>query len=340
MSRPLSRLSTATALGAVLAVAGCGGSGGTPATPQGELVASVSKLGEAGTVTTTIQLQTTAAALKGIARAGGNTLSADAANGLVSAQLVIETQKGGGGHSAFAVRAIDGGQTLVELRVVGDTIYLQGDVNAILTLAHKRSDLASLQTEAAQLPPFAKALLDGKWVSLNAAALSGLAGQVGGPTGSADASQGPRLLAELKGVLSRDVTVTKLGTDSRGDHLMVTGDANKLAADIKSSIASSVPGGGALTDRLTVGAGSSRVVTLEAWVKDGALTELSLDLAQFAPKDKVPGGATLPLTMTFDQSGDDISAPAGAVSIDLTQLGGLLSVLTGSSSVSGGSPAG
>jgi hypothetical protein len=189
------------------------------------------------------------------------------------------------------------------------------------------------------LPAFGQAFLAGKWVSLQAAVLSVLGGQLGGQTESSAPSEGPKLLAELKGVLSRDVTVTKLGSDSRGDHLEVTGDARKLAADIKSSITSSVPGGGALTDKLTV-TGASKPVTLEAWVKDGALTELSVDLVQFAPKNTVPAGATLPLTLTFDQSGDDITAPTGAVPIDLTQLGDLFGALTGSTTSGGSSPSG
>lgn len=331
MFRPMSRVTAAVAAtaGAAVVLAGCGGSGGggTPANPRTELQASVTHLSDAGTLTTTLRLEATPAELQSIAKSSGDTLNADTANAISSAQLVIEEQKSGG-HTSSSIRAVDGGKTLFELRSVSDTLYLQGDINGILTLAHKPGALAEFQAHASQLPQFVGAFLADKWISLNAGALSALGGQFGAGGASTNPSQGPKMLAELKGVLGRDVTVARVGSDSRGDHLRLTGDTRKLAADLRSTIADSVPGGSALTDRLGTGQVPSKAITLDAWVKDGALTELSLDLAQFAPKGQVPAGTHLPITLTFEQSGAAIAAPAGATPVDLTQLGSLMGALT------------
>jgi hypothetical protein len=39
----------------------------------------------------------------------------------------------------------------------------------------------------------------------------------------------------------------------------------------------------------------------------------------------MPAGTTLPVVLTFEQTGDTITAPADATPVDLSQLGPLLS---------------
>jgi hypothetical protein len=83
---------------------------------------------------------------------------------------------------------------------------------------------------------------------------------------------------------------------------------------------------------------SSGPLTLDAWVKDGALMKLAVDLAQLVPAGKVKPGQTLPLVLSFERSGGDIAAPTGATPVDLTQLGNVIGLLSGSS-VSGSATA-
>ena len=66
-------------------------------------------------------------------------------------------------------------------------------------------------------------------------------------------------------------------------------------------------------------------VTLNATVTDGALTSLSFDLGQLAKNGK----GSLPIQLTFTRSGPTISAPSGAVAVDLSQLGQLLGAFSG-----------
>ena len=81
--------------------------------------------------------------------------------------------------------------------------------------------------------------------------------------------------------------------------------------------------------RLAAPSGQGRTITLDAWVKDDALSKLSLDLAQFDDKNKLPAGTSLPLVLTFEQTGHTVEAPTSATPVDLTQLGSLLQAFSG-----------
>jgi hypothetical protein len=328
MSQLRLRLAAVAATGTVALVSACGGgSSGTQQTPKQELVSSVSAVGTSDELTATLRLDATAAQLQALARASGDSLDRSAAAAIASAQLVMTT-KGSGNNRTFALRGIDGTSTLLELRSVGGTLYLRADLQRGFAIAHKQNILANLRAEVAHLPSFVQAFVAGRWVSLSSDAAAAIAGQVGGVT-SASPSAGPKLLNDLRETLSKDVTVRRVGTDSRGDHLALTGNARTLGMDAQAAIASSVPGGSVLTEKVSPGDIPSRAVRLDAWVKDGALHVLSLNLAQFAKPGDVPAGATLPITLTFEQTAPAITAPSGATPVDLTQLGTLLGALGG-----------
>ncbi len=330
MSRARSRLATFAATAAVLAVIGCGGSStGAADTPKGELVAGFDHLADSDVLTTTLRLDATATELQELAKVGGGKVSDKVAEAVSSARVVMES-KGSGDSKAFALRADTNGTTLLELRVVSGSLFLQGDLKSAFALADQEKVLTNLQAEAANLPPFVQAFVAGNWVSLNKDALSAIAGQSG--LGSSTPSAGPQLLDDLRDILDRDVTVTRAGADETGDHLVLTGNPKKLLDDLKSSVQSSVPGGSALGDQLSPSDLPSQDVTLDAWVKGGTLRQLSLDLAQFDDKGELPAGTELPLVLTFEETGADIAAPADATPIDLAQIGSLIGALTGARS--------
>jgi hypothetical protein len=327
MSPPFARLTSVVAVGAVVALAGCGGSDSAPDTPKSELVASVTQLGQADALTTTVRLDASPAALRALAGSGGKPVSRSTLASLASARLVVENTAGSGDGRSYSVRAITGGQTVIELRVVSGVLYVKGDVHGLLALLHKQGALKELKASPTPLPQFVTALVDGRWVSLQAGALSAL-GSLAGTDSSADPSQGPKLLAALRDVFQRDVTAKKVGSDPALDHLVLTGDLRTIAADVKASLAGAVPGGAVLTDKLSATDLPKRTIRLDAWVKDGALTQLTVDLAQFTDAGNVPSGTAVPLTFTFDRSGADIVAPPDATPVDLTQIGSLFGALT------------
>lgn len=346
MRRPLSRLTAVAAVGAVVALAGCGSAStaATPNDPKGKLSASISNLTDSNALTVTLKLDSTGAALEQLAQSQKHKLSAADAQAIAGLNVIFATKttngqklsalKPGDSNSAnLSVRVVDSGQSLAELRVVGGNIYLRGDLQTILNLAHRSTTYAELRARAQKLPAFVQALIAGKWVSLNGDALKGLASQFGvNPSQSPSSSQSQQLLNDLKGVIDRDVTVTRHGSDSRGDHLVMSGNIRTLATDLMTSVQSAVPGGAALGNQFKPGSVPSRAVTVDAWVKDGKLAEMSLDLLQFAKPGQAPAGAHVPLALTFADTADDISAPSGATAVDLSQLGSVLGAFSGGAS--------
>ena len=309
----------------LVALVGCGGSSGG-GSPKDSLLTGIDGVTKADRLTTTIRLETTAADLQKLAQASGDSLDPQIASVIAGADIVIETVRGSGG-TAVDLRGVANGATLVELRSVNDTLYIQGDVRGILTAINKKSSYADLRAQTKSMPSFVQAAISGQWVSLPASTLSSLATLSGGAASSAP-SQGPKLFADLRQAIDKDVTVTTAGSDSRGTHYVLHADTKALATDLRSAVQDGVPGGGVISQRLPTNV-THQNVRFDAWVRGGALSQLSINLLQFGDTSTVPAGATLPLTITFDRTGSDIAAPTGATPVDLTQLGTLVGALTG-----------
>ena len=347
MRRRSSSLFVAATAAAGLVLAGCGNGSGqsVPKDPKGELTASVTNLGDSDTLTFTVKLEIAPDVLQQLARADGDNLTSADAAAISSAQLVVEAKTTNGKNlsdlkpsdqkaTAVSIRGISNGHTYLEMRVISGDLYLQGDVKGFLGLIHQEKSYAEVKARAATLPDFVKALVNGGWVSLSGAAAQGLASQFGVQAGgqSNKEAQSRKMLDDLKGILNKDVKVTRLGSDDKGDHLRLSGNAKNLVNDSYQSFASVVPGGGTALSQAKPQDVPSRVVTVDAWVKDGVLSEISLDLGQFASKGDPEAGKKLPIALTFSQDGDDISKPGGVTPIDLTQLGSLFGALGGGSS--------
>jgi hypothetical protein len=345
MHRRSSPLAATAAVVGVLALAGCGGGGSgqsVPKDPKGELSASVTNLGASDTLTSTVRLEIPPTVLRQLAASDGDRLTASDAAAISSAQLVIQAASTNGkdlgdlkagdqNATAVSIRGISNGHTYLELRVLSGDLYLQGDVKGFLGLIHKSKSYEEVKARAATLPDFVKALVNGEWVSLSGAAAQGLASQFGVQAGGQSGKEGQasKVLAELRQLLDKDVTVTRVSSGDRGDQLRLTGNARALAKDAYQSFSSIIPGAGAALSSAKPQNVPSRTITLDAWVKDGVLSELSIDLGQFADKKDAAAGRNLPVTVTFTQDSGDISKPSDVTPVDLTQLGSLFGALSG-----------
>jgi hypothetical protein len=335
MRRPLSRLTTVGTAAVVLVLSACGGSSpDTPEDPKGELTASVQNLGASDVLTTTLRLDTTAAALQSFAADDGDKLSDADAESIASAEIVVEVKSANGddladleggdqGSANVSFRFVSNDDALVELRVVDGDLFLQGDLQSILSLIHEGDAYADVQQRVTALPHFVQVFVQGGWVSIDGAAAKGLAGSLSGAQTPSD-QQGQKLLEDLQGIVERDVTVIREGSDDRGDHLVLTGNTKELARDFIEAASTALPGGGAAMGQFDPDDVPDRDVTVDAWVKDGVLTELSLDIVQFAKPGQSKAGDSLPISITFEQDGADISEPDDVTPVDLTQLGALL----------------
>jgi len=344
MRRPTLAAITVASCTSLILVTGCGSgsSSNTPKDPKGELSAGLSGLTSSDALTLTLKLDTTPDKLQAFAAEGGDKLSAAVAADVASANVVIEvkTDNGAhlgdlkssdGSHVGFRLQASDSGNSLAELRSVGGALYLQADLKTLLTLFGQAKAYDEVQARAKSLPAFVSAFVAGKWVSLDLSALKALASQFGGAGAapSTSSKQGLQIVTDLRAALTADVAVTKVGTDSIGDHLRLSGHTKQLATDLMQSVTKDVPSAGLASGKLDTSKITDHTIVLDAWVKDGVLRQISVDVVQFAKPGEAKAGDSLPVVLTFDQNGDDISKPADVTPVDLSQLGTLLQGLGG-----------
>jgi len=343
MRRRLTSLA-ALATVAALALAGCGnGSGGSSTAskdPKTAFATGLSGLSDTDVLTVTLKLDTTPDALIGFAKESGDTLDAQTAQHVATAALVFETKTSDGTklsdikpgtkvNAATRIAIQDDCKGLGELRSVDQGLYLQADVKTLLDLFGQSKSYADLTARANQMPPFVKAFVNGEWVVLDLNALKALAGQFGGAAASPSTQQAQKLLTDLKAVIGKDVTVTRVGTDAQGDHLKLTTQSRAFVTDLVQTVGSDLPAASLATGSFKPANVPDHSIVVDAWVKDGVLSKLSVDVAQFAKPSEVKPGDSLPVVLQFDQSGEDISKPAGATPVDTTQLFTLLGSLGG-----------
>jgi hypothetical protein len=301
----------------------CGGASSNNASSsdaEGTLLAALVKM-QGGPSTVTISLHSDPQTLRTVSSGGGHQLSSKEAHTILSSSISVSHT---GGSDPQTVRSqmsvtLGGRAGAIETRKIGDTLYARVDAAALAQLMGKNpTDLAKLQKQAiARGFDFVKPALQGRWLSLK-----GLNRSASSPLSGQNPQQGQASSAFLRRLLNA-ATVTTVGTDSAGTHLAVKAPAREVYASLQDAfgrLAGGVPPGAALPDPSTV---PNRDVRVDAWVKDGSLSQVELDLLQFAALSgkPVPSGAgTLALRMTFRDFTGSIRAPAGAVPVDLKGL--------------------
>lgn len=343
MRRPLLTL-CAVAATAALAVTGCSSGSGSSSTssksPQAAFAAGLQGVSDTDVLTVTLRFDTTADKFLAIAaeQPGGSKPTAKEAQEVAGGALVIETKttdgsklsqlKGGStAKTNLRLSFTENGADLAHLQSNDSTLYVQADVKTLVSTFGNAKQYADLQARAAQLPAFVQDFVRGNWVALDLNAISALASQFGGGATTSNPGQGQKIVNDLRQVLTRNFTATRVGTDSAGDHLRLSGHARPLVSDLVRTLASDVPMGGLATSSFKPESVDNVPIVIDAWVSNGSLSKLSLDVVQFM-KVKKPGD-TLPLVLTLQRSGADISKPANATPVNTQQLMTMIGALSG-----------
>lgn len=326
-------------------LAGCGGSssggggGGSAATsnnsslsPQAELTSAVQALGDASTITATLKLDASGSQLLDFVKSQDKSakLTAAQADEIAGLSLSFEFSAPSGktlsnasgltNGGAANISVADGDNSLISIRFVNKTLYVQADLKDVLNDLGQAATYRQMEAAAGQLPGFLGALVNGKWVSLPLSTLKQLSGSLGAVVPSTpDAAKQKQLIGALETLLTKDVTVKRTATGDT-DQLALTANLRDLAGDLTSTFSSLVPAAGSALDSGDLADVPNKDITLNASVTDGALSALSFDLGQIAKNGK----GSLPISLAFSRSGDAISAPSGAVAVDLSSLGPLL----------------
>jgi hypothetical protein len=221
-----------------------------------------------------------------------------------------------------------------EIRTVDQTVYGRVNMSGLVSeFPDMKSGVDSFRASLdsgpeASGPPAAiagpaTAVLDGRWVSLDMHAGSWLEGQLKSASGAGLAGDYQAKIKALAGKAfgGGAVAVKRLDSDDKlGDHLVATTNLRKVYANIRGDVAGLFTGstGAEIAKQLPpVTDAPDRNFDVSFWVKDGALTRVELDAAQFL--DKPAGHLVLRLDALPKQK---ITAPSGAVVIDAKAIAG------------------
>jgi hypothetical protein len=287
-------------------------------------------------LTATVRLEATSAALQAISTLPPADLS------LVSgSSLVLETRTGGAplatstAGSYAATLSAPGHPTLAQVVAVGGTLFARGDAQTVAGLFGAGGALARLTS---RLPPSYAFLADavaGGWLRLSEAGLV-QALKASSPSGIptlAPAEVGA-LQSALADLVRTDVTATRMPADpARGDHLVLTGGARTLATAllaIARADLGTLPGAPELLAAIHPAAVPARTVRVDAYVEDGRLDQLDVDLTPLLDPAQQAAltGRPVTLEVSFTPTAA-FSTPATATPVPAAAVGGLVALATG-----------
>jgi hypothetical protein len=258
---------------------------------------------------------------------------------LLTASLLVRATGGDDDGRAEFVVTIDD-DAVAELRVLPDTdLYLRLDLQRLIELvddpeATTQLDELALQAEAFGLREAVEAARAGDWIQVTGVEqMLNLFGMSPTPAEEVDDDEAERLAEELSAAavrfLDRDVDVTYVGSEDAGERVRATTDGASLSAfleDVNRILASSEALGGADPQDLAGDLGDlpdDATVSLDAWLQDGRLTQLALDLAALDDEGTIEG--ELLLVVGVAEFTGSVDAPDEAVVVDLFGLlGGFL----------------
>ncbi|GHG75888.1 hypothetical protein [Streptomyces griseocarneus] len=245
------------------------------------------------------------------------------------------------------------GKQLVEVRSTDGKSYVRSDLKEVVSLVQSSgrggrasgpgstpgAALDEMMKKADQLPASmgaVKSALKGEWVVLDNAAAEEFAksqgsDSAGGPNPfSPDGKSQKRFLDAFRKALGDNAQFKDAGKKNGVDHVLVTVPAKKVAEDVKEGLKP-------LKDKLNPFGKQDKAadddledfpdkVTVDVAIKNGTLTGLTVDAAQFDKKAK----GELPLTITL-KAGDTaaVEAPAGAKELKPQDLLGALMTMGG-----------
>jgi hypothetical protein len=215
----------------------------------------------------------------------------------------------------------------VEMRGSGSRLAARGEVTRIAELfGSSRAEIEDGLGFFRQMgkADVADALLDGSWITADLGPmesfLKGMGGDVGAgiPDFSALQGRAEEMAEALTGMFDQLVSSEFVATDDAGHH-------HRLTANTRDLVGAFVPLMGDFYGDLIpeselgdLGDVPDVDVHADAWVKDGRLRRLELDLTQFEP------GADGPVTLRIDLPVDPgrVSMPDGGVTIDVMEIMG------------------
>ena len=338
----------AAAIAATLTLAACGSSA-AKAPPQEAVNNSFQAIGSQSGLDLRISLGVSAAHLQQLGRttSGTDEITPEVANAIASTSLVIDLNTGNGKAlndkqatkdpaAQFGLALQVGTASPVQVRYVGQTVYLRADAKSLLTdLGQDPSKAAGFQQalrSADSYVPGLAALGQGKWVSVPSSTLDtllkGLQSKLPSSSASSAAptpAMAQQLLHQLHQAFTSNATYTEVGTQGNRTHyqisLAVRPFVQQVIAALPASLGS-VPGASSLGNNIKgsiTNIPANQKAVVDVWVSNNKAQEIDIDLNQFVHKYSF----AVPLRILIGP-GTTVSAPSGATPLNLSKVPGLL----------------
>nr|WP_233452421.1 hypothetical protein [Streptomyces calvus] len=293
------------------------------------------KLGKERSLSFELDLDADAATLKAMDAGAepGERMPDEAAELLSDARISVSVQSrkpleksGEKDFKAMAVKLSGPDGALFEYRLVGDYTYVRADVEAVSRIS------GGPEMSADELPDSAgafKKLVAGEWLKMNTKEMERTAGSIAGgpPLGDEDPSAEPTLDARtqkkitkaLRQVIAREVDFRTSGGDDGTEHIEATAPFRTLLTELFDELrplTEELPPGAELPTAKDLEDAPNKKVTADFTLKNGDLTEVSVDLAELAENTKVKKFAVV-LRLG---KGEQATAPAGATEVRIDEL--------------------
>ncbi|MGA5031523.1 hypothetical protein ACPB8P_13270 [Streptomyces cellulosae] len=235
--------------------------------------------------------------------------------------------------TAMAMKLSGPDGALLEYRLVGDWIYARVDAATLGEMS------GNPMPSAKELPPQAgafKKLLEGQWIKLSKKAMEETGKNVSGAEGlgaeepsaepSLDAKTQKKLTDALKKAVAENVDFTTSGGSDGTEHIKATAPFRTLLTELLDAVKplrNELPIGEELPTAKDVADAPNTKVSADFTLKNGELTEVSVDLAKLTETAKVKKFA---LVLRVSE-GEKPEAPAGATELDIEEL--MSSMLSG-----------
>lgn len=304
-----------------LLLGACNRDSGPPADedPVGALVSAIRETSAAEQQSITFSLLSTPESLVAASSEEGTPISAEMAETILGSSISIGAVLGEDEQSirvSVGVPETEGAEVLV----IGQDLYARADVRGLASAFGMDTAVIDqfLDSPTAQEFPFLESGVNGEFLKVE-----GTEELTGGATGTEQLrNQQDQVLDAITRVIQGDSTVEFAGEDDVGDHFVVTTPVRALydeMVNLATQLGTSPP------TETDIPEGD---VTFDAWVADGRLAQLELDLLRLAQDfgtEEIPEGVEqLGTRLAFAYEVEDIEPPEDAVTVTGEQIMGLI----------------
>lgn len=312
------------------ACAGDGDGGPDPADdPKGALIDAFRDLSEGDGISMTLSLDSDEASLQALASDEGTELPEDTASLILDSSFTFGANNAENPEDAQAEVLFDlGGEEAAAIVVDGYDLYAHADVPYILETFGQ--DPAVVDQALGQLPPgmeFLNQAVENEWIHLTGLEQLAQQAEASGGSGVPNiAEQQQKALDQLSAALDENSEVTEGDEEGPGTHLEAKVDIQGIVQAFE-DVASDLGGGMTGTEIPTSDVPEGEFI-LDAWVEDGALTQLRIDVienAEALEAEDVPEGVEeFGIMLGIEEFDGEVDVPDDAVEISFDQIVGML----------------